>query len=212
MARSASGGNVSADMRPTDYRGAVKRLETIDARKSKQQKIAKEIGDVYSACEGICGVDKTASKIFMLLRKLDDNDRRNTFRDLNGLLDASGIMEETADLVDKAEDKKVQQRFRVVKGGANGDADGGEGIDEEIEELDDDGSVSDDEIDELLEEAYSQSNDGDDEFTEATEEELASQKGRKEAQEAKSVRGSGAKKGETEPYTGDNSDLADAGE
>lgn len=193
MARSASGGNVSADMKPVDYRGAVKRLETIDAKKSKQQSIAKEIGDIYSAAEGICGVDKTASKIFMALRKLDDNDRRRTFRDLNGLLDASGIMEESADLVDGAEGTTVAQRFKVINGGPPAEA--GEGIDDEIEELTGDSE-----------------NDGTgDDFEEASEAELAQQKGRQEAKEAKAVKGAG-RKGAPEPYTGDNSDLADPGE
>lgn len=197
MARSASGGNVSADMKPVDYRGAYKRLESIDAKKSKQQKIAKEIGDVYAACEGICGVDKTAAKIFMALRKLDDNDRRTTFRDLNGLLDASGIMEESADLVDSAEGSTVKQRFTVHEGGAGrqSDDDAGEGIDDEIEELADDGEHVGDS----------------DDFEEASEEDLAQQKGRVEAQEAKTVR-VGGKKADPEPYTGDNSDLADAAE
>lgn len=196
MARSASGGSVSADMKPVDYRGAYKRLESIDAKKSKQQKIAKEIGDVYAACEGICGVDKTAAKIFMSLRKLDDNDRRTTFRDLNGLLDASGIMEESADLVDAAEGATVKQRFTVHEGGAGRQPDDdAEGIDDEIEDLDGDQAPGDD-----------------DDFTEATEEELAAQKSRQETKEAKAARGAGAKKADPEPYTGDNSDLADAAE
>lgn len=199
MAVSASGGSVSADMKPVDYRGAVKRLETIDAKKTKQQKYAKEIGDVYSACEGICGVDKTASKLFMALRKLDTNDLRTTFRDLNGLLDASGIMEESADLVDQAEDKTVRQRFTVHEGGAGR----GEGIDDEIEDLTGDDELTGDGSGEALPPV--------DEFEEASEEELAQQKGRTEAKEAKAVRGAG-KKAEPEPYTGDNSDLADAAE
>ena len=187
MAKAAKGGNVAADMKPTDYRGAFNRLKQIDSKKSKQQGIAKEIGDIYAACEAICGVDKTAAKIFMALRKLDDNDRLTAFRDLNGLLDASGLVSAGADLVDKAQNNVVPMRLPIVE-------DEESNIETELDELADDGSVVDD-----------------DDFTEASEDELAQQAGRAET-DAKRRAKEAMGKGDPEPYTGDNSDLADAAE
>jgi len=193
MAQAAKDGKVAADMKPVDYRGAFKRLTTIDAMKAKQQKAAKDIGDVFSACEGIHGVDKAAAKIFMILRKLDDNDRILTFRDLNGLLDASGLPKTGADLVDRAEGNIVD--FRPGKGKPEVEDEGDGTIEEEIEDLENDvDGTSGDE----------------DDFEEASDEELAQQAGRAEA--AAKNRAKDAMSGGEEPYTGDNSDLADDAE
>src|SRR3546814_14355751 len=67
---------------------------------------------------------------------------------INGLLDASGVMSQGADLVDKANDKVVKMRFRTkaqqadeaAGDSAAGGEGEGEGIDEEHEEIADDGS------------------------------------------------------------------------
>src|SRR3546814_11417240 len=113
MAKAASSDRVSADMRPTDYRGAVKRMEAIAAKTAKQKAMASEIGDIYEKVAGVCGVDKRAAKIFHAISKMEPEDQLLVFRDINGLLDASGVMSQGADLVDKANDKVVKMRFRT---------------------------------------------------------------------------------------------------
>lgn len=186
MAKAASSDRVSADMRPTDYRGAVKRMEAIAAKTAKQKAMASEIGDIYDKVAGVCGVDKRAAKIFHAISKMEPEDQLLVFRDINGLLDASGVMEQGADLVDKSQDKVVKMRFRTKAAEADaaeaaGGEGEGEGIDEEIEEIADDGSQAG----------------GDDDFTEMSDEELAQQQSRKQTGE------------DPEPFTGDNSDLND---
>src|SRR3546814_15031565 len=99
---------------------------------------------------------------------MEPEDQLLVFRDINGLLDASGVMSQGADLVDKANDKVVKMRFRTKaqqadeaagESAAGGEGEG-EGIDEEIEEIADDGS---------------QAGGDDDDFEEASEDELAQQ-------------------------------------
>src|SRR3546814_18336099 len=79
---------------------------------------------------------------------MEPEDQLLVFRDINGLLDASGVMSQGADLVDKANDKVVKMRFRTKaqqadeaagESAAGGEGEG-EGIDEEIEGNADDGS------------------------------------------------------------------------
>ena len=166
MAKAATKDSVSAAMKPIDYRAAVKRLQGIDAKKTKQQQMAKEIGDILSASEGICGVDKRASKIFMIMRKLDENDLITVFRDLNGLLDAAGLITQGADLVDAATGNVVEMRMPNKPKKADPDADDGT-IEDEIQALDDETDIQD----------------PDDDFVEATPEELAAQKDRPNAGE-----------------------------
>lgn len=178
MAKAASSDRVSADMKPTDYRAAVKRMEAIAAKTAKQKSIAAEIGDIYEKVAGICGVDKRAAKIFHVLSKLEPEDQLLVFRDLNGLLDAAGVMEQGADIVDKAQDKVVHMRMRTK---APVVEDAADPIDEEIEELAQDGSQAGDDKDDLG-------------FQEATEEELAQQQTRKKTDDGES-------------FTGDNTDL-----
>lgn len=198
MARAASQGTVSSDMKPTDYRGATQRLKSIDAKKSKQQEIAKSIGDIYNACEAICGVNKTAAKIFMMFRKLEEAEQITVFRDLNGLMDAAGMSAVGADLVDQAQGKDVKLRLAVNNG--HGGDDDGESIDEELDELEE-------EIDQ--ENAEKEDVSAGDDFEEASEEELAAQKPRAEAAAKKRA---ATAVSDPEPYTGDNSDLADSGD
>src|SRR3546814_13659056 len=66
---------VTADMRPTDYRGAVKRMEAIAAKTAKQKAMASEIGDIYEKVAGVCGVDKRAAKIFHAISKMEPEDQ-----------------------------------------------------------------------------------------------------------------------------------------
>lgn len=192
MARTAGRDTVAADMRPTDYRGAVNRMKAIKAKSDKQKSISSEIGDIYAKCEGVHGVNKAAAKIFHGLSKLEPEGALLVFRDLNGLLDAAGFAKEGADLVDQASDNVVSMRFGA---GAGDDGEEG-GIDDAIEEFADDGEKPTD----------------DDPFEEASSEELAAQKPRAESAEKKAVGrakkafGSGPA---PEPYTGYNFDLAD---
>lgn len=206
MARQASKDSVAADMRPVNYRGAVNRMKLIKSKSDKQKAIAGEIGDIYAKCEGIEGVNKAACKIFNGLAKLEPEDRLLVFRDLNGLLDAAGFSEEGADLVDKAQGSVVP--FRMPTGDAEEGAVGND-VPAEIEEFSGD-AENDGHSDEINDFAVgSEDVDG---FTEMSEEELAAQKPRADAAEAKKVTGRGKKAfGEgpaPEPYTGDNSDLA----
>lgn len=205
MARSATNGTVSADMRPTDYRGAVKRLETIDNKATKQQKIAKEIGEVYSACEGICGVSKVAAKMWRALKKLEGPERLEVFRDLNGLIDAAGWDRQGADLVDQAQNNVVHVGF------GNGNGDGS--IDDEVDVDGDDGDGEELNPDEQPAQ--------EDDF-EASAEELARQEGRGRLGKARERAKRAAapplpEKDETPPEERDppadpDADLANAGE
>lgn len=182
MANAASKDRVSADMKPTDYRGAVKRMEAIAAKTAKQKGIAAEIGDIYDKVAGVHGVDKRAAKVFHALSKLTPEDRLLVFRDIDGLMSAAGYDEDGADLVDKSQERVVHMRFGRDRENAEGDD--GESIDEEIEAIAADGSQV--------------ATDG---FTEASEEELAQQQGRPQgAEEAAAERAK-------EAFTGDNSDL-----
>lgn len=189
MANAASSDRVSADMKPTDYRGAVQRMKGIKAKTDKQKSIAAEIGDIYTKVEGVHGVNKTAAKIFHALSKLEPEEALLVFRDVNGLLDAAGIAEEGADLVDNAQDRVVHMRFREPA--TSPEPDEGGTVEDEIEELADDGSQLPFE----------------DDFVEASEEELAQQQGR--ADSAAKERAKKALGGEGDaPFTGDNADLA----
>lgn len=160
MAKAATKDSVSADMKPIDFRGAIKRLGTIKAKSDKQKALAGEISDVYSKCEGIHGVNKQACKIFQGLSKLDEEDREQVFRDLNGLMDAAGFITESADLVDQADGKVVKMRMPEKKKKDPEPEDGS--VEPEIEEFAADGSVID----------------PDDDFEEMSEEEIAGQEGR----------------------------------
>ena len=193
MAQAAKGGNVAADMKPTDYRGAVNRMKAIKAKSDKQKAIAGEIGDIYSKCEGLHGVNKMAAKMFYALSKLEAPDRMLVFRDLNGLLDAAGYETEDADLVDQSQGNVVSMRFKDPE--TENESVGAVDVDDEIEALADDGEQLP----------------PDDDFEEASEEELAQQTGRAETA-AKRRAAEAIGKGDPEPYTGDNSDLADAAE
>src|SRR3546814_6169874 len=69
MAKAASSDRVSADMRPTDYRGAVKRMEAIAAKTAKQKAMASEIGDIYEKVAGVCGrSEEHTSELQSLMR------------------------------------------------------------------------------------------------------------------------------------------------
>lgn len=181
MARKASADVIQADMQPPNFRAAVARIRTIKAKRDKLASVNGEIADIYAKVEGH-KVNRKAAKIWYMLDGLEGPERMDVMRSLNGLCDASGWDEEAEDLVDAAEGNVVHMRV-----GRTPD--------------------SEEESEQLLDEATT------DEFTEATEEELAKQAGRDDkkkleqaGKQAKARRDAG--KPASEPYTGDNSDLA----
>lgn len=201
MAKKASAANVQADMAPPNYRSAVQHIRSAKAKKDKISGINGEIAQIYAKVEGF-KVNAKAGKIFYALDNMTPEDRLDVMRSLNGLCDAAGRDETDSDLVDDAEGKVVHLRV-----GGQGDA--GADIDEALGEGDDG-----DDLDQAL-------TDG---FSEASEAELAKQKGRADAKAKERARealdkapkkasitsiASPKKSGAPEPYTGDNSDLAD---
>lgn len=190
MANKASSENVQADMQPPNYRAAVQRIRTVQAKKDKIGSVNGEIADIYAKVEGH-KVNRRAAKIFYALDRMEADERTDVLRSLNGLCDASGWDDESEDLVDQAEGTVVHLRVGTNRAPAveDGDAD----LDEAIA---DEASAGDD-LDEAL---------GGDGFTEATADELAGQKGRADAVAKRRVRD---KLDAASPaYTGDNSDLA----
>lgn len=205
MANKASAAAVQGDMQPPNYRAAVQRIRTIQAKKDKIGSVNGEIADIYAKVEGH-KVNRKGAKIFYALDRMTPEERQDVMRSLNGLCDAAGWDDNHEDLVDQAEGNVVSMRFGG--GQADGDADLDEAIAEEAGKGDD--------VDEALAE----------DFTEATDEELAAQAGRAESKTKERARkklddaapapGTGAaaiaamKKAAEEgvPFTGDNSDLA----
>lgn len=180
MAKAASTNVVQADMRPADFRGAVQLIRSTYPKKEKIQGINGEIGDAYAKIEGK-KVHRQAAKVWARMDKMEPSERADFMRSLNGLMDASEWPEETADMVDQAENNVVPMRL-----GQNDDA----GDEEEDGEGDEDEAASQPAADREL---------GADDFEESSEEELAKQKGRAESKEAKELREKlDAAKGETE--------------
>src|SRR3546814_14369060 len=115
MAKAASSDRVSADMRPTDYRGAVKRMEAIAAKTAKQKAMASEIGDIYEKVAGVCGVDKSAAKIFHAISKIEPEDQLTVFRDINCRPAPSGVMSTRAERGHKAKQQEDRDTGAVGK-------------------------------------------------------------------------------------------------
>jgi len=110
MAKKADSASVSDAIRPADFRGSVMLIRTIPALKEKIQSINGQIGDIWSRASEGKKVDKAAGKIFAKLDKMTPEDRVNTMRHLNKLIDSAGWDENAADLVDIAENKVVEMR------------------------------------------------------------------------------------------------------
>lgn len=204
MANKATADTVRADMAPPNFRGAVQQIRTTKAKKDRISGINGEIAQVYVKVEGF-KVNRKAAKVFYALDNMEQDERMDFMRSLNGLCDASGWDETGEDLVDQAEGNVVPLRI----GGADV---GGVGSDEDlVDEALSDGQPKGDDIDEAL---------AGDDFVETSEEELAGQKGRAETKAKARARqkldepaagtGAAAMKAmrNTEPFTGDNSDLA----
>lgn len=195
MANKATADSVRADMAPPNFRAAVQQIRTTKAKKDRISGITGEISQIYAKVEGF-KVDKKAGRVFYMLDNLEHDERMSFMRSLNGLIDAAGWETEAADLVDSAENKVVQLRVGGVGGESVGD-------DEDI-------------VEEALAGDKPTPSDMDDvagEF-EASEEELAKQVGRgAKAKDPAPGTGAAARAAmkaasAQEPYTGDNSDLA----
>lgn len=206
MANKASAESVQRDMQPPNYRAAVQKIRTVQAKKDKLGSINGEISDIYAKVEGH-KVNRKAGKIFYALDRMEAEERQDVIRSLNGLCDAAGWDENHEDLVDQAEGNVVPLRF-------------GGGQTEDSEDL----------VDEALADEAGEGDDVDaalaDDFTEASAEELAAQAGRTESKTKDRARkklddaapapgtGAAAMKAMKEaaekpvPFTGDNSDLA----
>lgn len=123
---------LAADMSPPNYRAAVQRLRTIPAKKDKIASVNGDIADIYAKVEGH-KVNRKAARIFVALDKLEKAERDDIMRSFDGLADAAGWDEESADLVDQAEDNVVPLRMR---GSGTSEADGDDdGADENLDEL-----------------------------------------------------------------------------
>jgi hypothetical protein len=107
MAERASADRVAADMRPPDYRAAIKRIRSaIIAKQTRIASINGEISDEWSKVESN-RVNKKAARIFLSLDKLEGEERADIVRSLNGLIAASGWDLDATDLVDKAQGSVV---------------------------------------------------------------------------------------------------------
>jgi hypothetical protein len=180
MAKKASAEAVAADMRPPNFRSAVQIIRgAILKKKAAIQGINSEIGDQWAKVEGY-KVNKKAGQIFATLDKLEQEERMDIMRSLNGLMDAAGWDDENADMVDRAEGNVVAMRFGKSDDGASQASEAGNGEDPEIaalcDQIDADGHAAKSDV-------------------------AAAADAKKQQLDA------AAKAPVNEPYTGDNADL-----
>lgn len=187
MAVRANADQVAADMRPADYRGAVKRLRGIQAKKEKIGSVNGEIADIYAKVEGL-KVNKKAARIFLTLDKLEPDERADVMRSINGLVD-SAEWEGAGDLVDAAEgnEKSNLVHFPTGKGTPAAEPD-----DDDENDAGENRAVADemDDIDKMPPETRSTTRN-------------AAAAAKKRAKEHLGV----TEDPRSAPYTGDNSDL-----
>lgn len=200
MAERASRDRVAADMQPPNFRSAVQIIRhAIEKKKSRVQSINKEIGEEWAKVTGF-KVNKKAGAIFGMMDKLENEERTDIMRSLNGLIDAAGWDKETADLVDEAEGNVVQLRVggSSETGGAKGDDDDDERAGEDEG---DDAEMA--EVEAALAEPVKR---GRKPKSEAAEE-VTNRAAEAKAKVAAKIMGKPATD-PVETYTGDNSDLA----
>lgn len=216
MADRATADRVSADMKPPNYRGAVQRLRTIKAKKDRISGINGEIGGIYDAVEGF-KVNKKASRIFLTLDGLEHDERQDIWRSLVGLIDSAGWV--GGDLVDAAEGGKgniVAPDFTRGKGAPKKGETNAAGEDVEIDEaMREVEGMGGEKVEEISDEERAKR---EAEFeaaapaasttADAVKPESPAQK-RERAKKAFAAGKAPDAAAETEPYTGDNSDLAD---
>lgn len=137
MAEKASADRVAADMQPANFRAAVQLIRhSIQKKKEKIQGINQAIGEDWGKVEGH-KVNKKAGRIFGMLDKLEQDERIEIMRSLNGLIDGAGWDETAQDLVDAAESNVVPLRVGGANaGGAEGEGDdAGDGGEAEMAEV-----------------------------------------------------------------------------
>ncbi len=101
MAKSASVENVQADMQPPNYRAAVQKVRTLQAKKDKIGSLNGEIGQIWAQTEGH-RCNKKGAKIFYTLDRMEASERNDVLRTLEGMLAAAGYDEEAReDMLDK---------------------------------------------------------------------------------------------------------------
>lgn len=110
MGNKATTDQLAADMSPPNYRAAVQRLRTINAKKDKISSVNGEIADIYAKVEGH-KVNRKGAKIFMILDGLEAAERADVMRSIDGLANAAGWDQQDQDMVDRAEGKVVHMRF-----------------------------------------------------------------------------------------------------
>jgi hypothetical protein len=199
MADRASADRVSADMQPANYRAAVQLIRhSIEKKKEKLAEVQGKIGDDWTKVEGY-KVNKKGGRIFAMMDKLEHEERVDIMRTINGLIDAAGWEETEQDLVDAAEGNVVHLRLH---GQQDDDADEGNAAGEG-----DDGEAEMAEVEAALAEPV-KSRRG----RKAADPDrvAASKKVAETAERAReNVRRQLGEEPPAEPYTGDNSDLAD---
>lgn len=124
---------LAADMSPPNYRAALQRLRTIQAKKDKIAGVNGDIADIYAKVEGH-KVNRKAAKVWVMVDKLEQADREAFMRSFNGLCDAAGWDAEAEDLVDQAEGNVVH--LRMGRADASEDRDDDADAADELSETD----------------------------------------------------------------------------
>jgi hypothetical protein len=88
---------------------AVQATRGIKAKKDNVSSLNGEIADIYAKVDGH-KVNVKAGKIFYALDRMEEDERNDVLRSLNGLCDAAGWDEVDEDLVDQAEGTVVHLR------------------------------------------------------------------------------------------------------
>lgn len=187
MAQRADADRVAADMRPPDFRKALKTMRQIKAKKEKIAGVNGEIAGIYATVEGH-KVNKKAAKIFMALDSLELPEKNDILRSLQGLIDVAEWEKDVTDLADMADGTVVHLNF----GGSGVEADIDLGEDDEVGE----DEVLDADIRKPVEE------DQNDRFLKRAREKLD-----KRPSGVDAIKNAKKHLGTEEPYTGDNSDL-----
>lgn len=192
MAERASRDRVAADMQPPNWRAAVQLIRiSIEKKKAKIAEVNSAIGDDWGKVEGF-RVNKKAGRIFGMLDKLENDERTEIMRSLNGLIDAAGWDREAADLADQADGKVVHLRV-------GGSSETGGAKDDDDRAGEDEGSEA-----EMAEVEAAVAAPAKGRKPKAAED-VAARAAEARAKVAEQILGA---KPEDETYTGDNSDLA----
>jgi hypothetical protein len=117
----ATAEKVEADMSPPNYRGAVKLIGTVKAKKDRISSINGEIGGIWDRVEGF-KVNKKAAKIYAALDNMEAKERNDVIRSLEGLC-ASADWDRSDLLEERNNDNVVHLRDNNTGGGGDDDDD-----------------------------------------------------------------------------------------